>query len=66
MKDLTTRAKEAMEENQSLQKNLSELQEKYRAAEEDQDCFKRNYEEKDEESKELHKSITRLLIRCNE
>ena len=66
MKDLIARAKEAMEEDQSLQKNLSELQEKYRAAEEDRDCFKRNYEEKDEDNKELHKSITRLLIRCSE
>ena len=65
-KDLTARAKEAMEENQSLQKNLSELQEKYRAAEEDRDFFKRNYEEKDEDSKELHKSITRLLRTCSE
>ena len=66
MKDLTARAKEAMEENQSLQKNLSELQQKYRAAEEDRDCFERNYEETDEDSKELHKSITRLLRTCSE
>ena len=60
-KDLTARAKEAMEENQKF----SELQEKYRAAEEDRDCFKRKYEEKDEDNKELQKSITRLLIRCS-
>lgn len=65
-KDLTARAKEAMEENQGLQQNLSELKEKYRAAEEDRDCFKRNYEEKEEEGKELHKSITRLLRTCSE
>ena len=64
-KDLTARAKEAMEENQSLQKKFSELQEKYRAAEEDRDCFKRKYEEKDEDNRELQKSITRLLIRCS-
>ena len=57
-KDLTARAKEAMEENQ--------LQEKYRAAEEDRDSFRRKYEEKDEDNKELHKTITRLLIRCSE
>lgn len=66
VKDLSTRAKDAMEENRGLQKNLCELQEKFRAAEEDRDCFKKSYEEKEEESKELHRSIARLLRTCSE
>ncbi|KAI3721344.1 hypothetical protein L2E82_32353 [Cichorium intybus] len=66
VKDLTLRMEEVNEENQNLHQNLSELQDKYRAAEEDRDCFKRNYIEKDKECKELHRAVTRLLRTCNE
>ncbi|KAL7611937.1 hypothetical protein Lser_V15G08659 [Lactuca serriola] len=66
VKDLTLRMEEVAEENQNLHQNLSELQDKYRAAEEDRDCFKRNYIEKEKECKELHRAVTRLLRTCNE
>ncbi|TKY50605.1 hypothetical protein E2542_SST22109 [Spatholobus suberectus] len=49
-----------------LQQNLLELQEKYKTAEENRDCILRNFEEKEKECKELHKSLTRLLRTCSE
>ncbi|XP_065622313.1 nuclear matrix constituent protein 1a isoform X2 [Quercus suber] len=64
--DLTTSVEELKVDNEDLRQNLSELQEKYRAAEEDRECIHKNFEEKDKECKELHKSITRLLRTCSE
>ncbi|MBA0694875.1 hypothetical protein Goari_005139 [Gossypium aridum] len=53
-------------ENEDLQKNLSQLRENYRAETEDQDCIRRSIKEKDKECKELQKSITKLLRTCSE
>lgn len=66
LKGLTTRLGETREENQDLQNNLSDLQEKYRAAEEDRVCIHKSFEERDKECKDLRKSITRLLRTCKE
>ncbi|GMH13335.1 hypothetical protein Nepgr_015176 [Nepenthes gracilis] len=66
IKDLTARMDMARVENQDLRQQMFELQEKYKAAEEDIDCIKRNIEEKEEECKDLHRSITRLLRTCSE
>ncbi|GMP22822.1 hypothetical protein CsSME_00000664 [Camellia sinensis var. sinensis] len=66
LKDLTTRVEETDKENQNLRQNLFELQEKYRAAGEDQDCIRRNQQEKEKECKELHRSIARLIRTCSE
>ncbi|KAJ9539959.1 LOW QUALITY PROTEIN: hypothetical protein OSB04_026465 [Centaurea solstitialis] len=66
VKDLSAKMEEVTAENQNLHQNLSELEDKYRAAEEDLDCFKRNYADKDKECKELHRAVTRLLRTCNE
>ncbi|KAK2979317.1 hypothetical protein RJ640_013281 [Escallonia rubra] len=66
LKDLTRKVEETRDENESLQQSLSELQEKYIAAEEDRDCIRRNYDGKEKECKELHKSIARLLRTCSE
>ena len=66
VKDLTVKMEEVTKENQDLQQNLSELQDKCRAAEEDRDLFKRNYAEKDKECKELHRAVTKFLRTCNE
>lgn len=66
LKDLTTSVEEARDENQNLQIDLSKLQEKYREVEENRDCIQKNYEGKEKECKELHKSITRLLRTCGE
>ncbi|KAK6929235.1 hypothetical protein RJ641_005440, partial [Dillenia turbinata] len=66
VKDLSSMVEKARLENNDLQVSVSELQEKYRAAEEDRQCFQRNYEEKDRECKELQKSVSRLLRTCSE
>lgn len=66
LKDLTRRAEQYTEENGDLRQNLSELGEKFRAAEADLYCIKRNFEEKEMECKDLQKSITRLLRTCSE
>ncbi|XP_057981825.1 uncharacterized protein LOC131167068 [Malania oleifera] len=66
LKDLSTKMEEAKKQNRDLQQNLSILQEKYLVAEEERGCIQRNYEEKEKECKELHKSITRLLRTCSE
>ncbi|GER54966.1 ATP binding protein [Striga asiatica] len=64
--DLSDQCKEAMEENHYLQSSLSEMQEKARAAEEERDCIRRNYEDKVAECKNSHQSISRLQRTCNE
>ncbi|KAF9676754.1 hypothetical protein SADUNF_Sadunf08G0035800 [Salix dunnii] len=66
LRDLTSKVEEVSDENQHLKHNLSELQKKYAVAEEDQDCIKRNFEEKNKECKDLQKSITRLLRTCSD
>lgn len=66
LKELSRREEGLGDENRDLRQNLSELQEKYRAASEDLCCVKRSFEEKDNECKELQKSIARLLRTCNE
>ncbi|KAL8210664.1 hypothetical protein R6Q57_005101 [Mikania cordata] len=66
LKDLTIKMNEVVKENQKLYLDLSELKDKHIAAEEDRDLFKRNFESKDIECKELHKAVTRLLRTTNE
>ncbi|KAK1409534.1 hypothetical protein QVD17_36060 [Tagetes erecta] len=66
VKDLTMKMEEAVKEKQNLHQNLSELKDKCRAAEEDRELFKRNFEAKEKECKELHKAVTRLVRTCNE
>ncbi|XP_076898189.1 uncharacterized protein LOC143551693 [Bidens hawaiensis] len=66
VKDLTMKMDELVKENQKLNQNLSELKDKYIAAEEDRDLCKTNFESKDKECKELHKAVTRLLRTTNE
>ncbi|XP_031109175.1 protein bicaudal D-like [Ipomoea triloba] len=64
--DLVKRVEKEREENQILERNVYELNEKYRTAHEDQDCIRRNYEDKVKECKDLHRSITRLQKTCSE
>ncbi|CAK7325579.1 unnamed protein product [Dovyalis caffra] len=66
LRHLTSKVEEASDENQDLKHNLSELQKKYAVAEEDLDCIKRNFEEKNKECKDFQKSITRLLRTCSD
>ncbi|CAM8968050.1 unnamed protein product [Rhodiola kirilowii] len=66
LKDQTMRLDELKKQNQDLCDSLAELMEKYKAATEDRDCFHRNYEEKETECKDLHKSITRLMRTTSE
>ncbi|KAG7016264.1 hypothetical protein SDJN02_21370, partial [Cucurbita argyrosperma subsp. argyrosperma] len=63
-KDLTVMVDKLRDENQVLTRNLSNLQDKYKTAKEDRESFKRNYEEKDKECKELYKTTTRLTRTC--
>ncbi|KAK9061227.1 hypothetical protein SSX86_018407 [Deinandra increscens subsp. villosa] len=66
VKDLTVKMEEVVKDKENLHQNLTELEEKHRAAEEDRDLFKRNFEAKDKECKELRKAVTRLLRASNE
>ncbi|KAK5835840.1 uncharacterized protein LOC108485368 isoform X1 [Gossypium arboreum] len=66
LKELMGRVEKMNDENQDLIQNLSESQEKHRAAMEDVACVRRNLEEKEKECKELQKSVTRLLRTCTE
>ncbi|PPR99964.1 hypothetical protein GOBAR_AA20704 [Gossypium barbadense] len=66
LKELMGRVEKMNNENQDLIQNLSESQEKHRAAMEDVACVIRNLEEKGKECKELQKSVTRLLRTCTE
>ncbi|XP_022869877.1 outer dense fiber protein 2 [Olea europaea var. sylvestris] len=66
LESITTQVNEAREEKQYLQKNLIELQDKFRAAEEDRDCFRSNYEAKTVECKDMHRSISRLQRTCRD
>ncbi|KAL5538406.1 hypothetical protein UlMin_043764 [Ulmus minor] len=65
-KEQTTRLEDRKDENQDLMKNLSELQVKYTAAEERRICIQKNFEDKEKECKDLHKSVTRLQRTCSE
>ncbi|KAG7569734.1 hypothetical protein ISN45_Aa04g024250 [Arabidopsis thaliana x Arabidopsis arenosa] len=64
--ELSATAEEMREENLYLMQNLSKLQESYTGSTDDLDCVRRNFEEKDMECKELHKSVTRFLRTCKE
>lgn len=66
LQDLTTSIGQARAENQNLHKKFCEMQEKFRATEEDRDCIRRNYEEKEKECKDFHRSVTRMLRTCGE
>ncbi|PPD89117.1 hypothetical protein GOBAR_DD13944 [Gossypium barbadense] len=66
LKELMRRVEKMNDENQDPSQNLSESQEKHRAAMEDVACVRRNLEEKEKECKELQKSVTRLLRTCTE
>ncbi|PIN21768.1 hypothetical protein CDL12_05538 [Handroanthus impetiginosus] len=63
---LSIQVKEAREENHYLRKTLSEMQDKTRAAEEDRDCIRRNYDEKVAECKDMHQAISRMQRTCND
>ncbi|XP_010427250.1 PREDICTED: myosin-11-like [Camelina sativa] len=64
--ELTTTADELHEENSYVKQTLSQLQESYAGATEDIDFLRRNFEEKDQECRELHKSVTKFLRTCKE
>lgn len=64
--ELTTTADELHEENSYVKQTLSQLQESYAGATEDLDFLRRNFEEKDQECRELHKSVTKFLRTCKE
>ncbi|KAJ4869321.1 Uncharacterized protein Rs2_49133 [Raphanus sativus] len=64
--ELSETAEERGQENVYLTQNLSKLQESYAGATEELDCVRREFEEKEMECKELHKSVARLVRTCGE
>ncbi|KAI3971837.1 hypothetical protein MKW92_028584 [Papaver armeniacum] len=66
LKDLTAKLEEASKENCTLQQNLSKLHDQCKGAENDRDCIRKSYKEKEKESKELQKTVARLQRTCNE
>ncbi|XP_058774659.1 COP1-interactive protein 1-like [Vicia villosa] len=66
VKMLTGMAEKMKGEILGLQQNLFELQDRCNVAEENRDCLRRNFEEKEKECKELHKCVTRLQRTCSE
>jgi chromosome segregation ATPase len=64
--ELTTTADKLHEENNYVKQTLSKLQESYAGATEDLDFLRRNFEEKDQECRELHKSVTKFFRTCKE
>ncbi|KAF8079695.1 hypothetical protein N665_1005s0002 [Sinapis alba] len=64
--ELTTAADELHDENSYLKQTLSQVKESYAGATEDIDFLRRNFEEKDQECKELHKSVAKFLRNCKE
>ncbi|XP_074276272.1 uncharacterized protein LOC141600020 [Silene latifolia] len=64
--DLTATLESYQGENEDLRQAILELQEKYKVADEDKVCLQRNYREKEEECKDLHMCVTRLLRTCSD
>ncbi|KAG2324972.1 hypothetical protein Bca4012_039464 [Brassica carinata] len=64
--ELTTAADELHDENSYLKQTLSQVKESYAGATEDIDFLRRNFEEKDQECKELHKSVAKFLRTCKD
>ncbi|XP_050211129.1 uncharacterized protein LOC126661343 [Mercurialis annua] len=63
---LNSTVEELSKENHDLRENFCELQNKHAVVEDDLNCIKRNFKDKDKECKELQKSTARLLRTCNE
>ncbi|KAH9619254.1 hypothetical protein KSS87_007038 [Heliosperma pusillum] len=64
--DLTATLESNQGENEDLRQAVLELQEKYKVADEDKVCLQKNYREKEEECKDLHMCVTRLLRTCSD
>ncbi|KAJ8759864.1 hypothetical protein K2173_009965 [Erythroxylum novogranatense] len=66
IKHLTSRIEDVTGDNQDLKQRFSELGKKYKSVQEDLYCVKRKFEQKDNECKELQKSVTRSLRTCSD
>lgn len=66
VKELMEKLEELGVNNHEYERTISELQEKYVATKENGELLKRNFQEKEKECKELHKSIARLMRTCSE
>lgn len=66
LKDITSKMDVARSENGVLQKNLCEIQDKLKVAEEVQLCMETNYKEKEKENTGLIKTVSRLQGTCSE
>ncbi|KAL9237868.1 hypothetical protein vseg_012365 [Gypsophila vaccaria] len=66
LKDMMSKLEELKSENDSLQKLLTDVNEKLKVSEEIQLCMERNFNEKAEENSELVKTVSRLRRTCSE
>lgn len=66
IKDLTFMLEASQRENQELRQSYCELQDKFKVAQESRDSIQSSYGEKEEESKDLHMCVTRLIRTCSE
>ncbi|WOK96770.1 hypothetical protein Cni_G05477 [Canna indica] len=64
--NLTATLEQIRTENCKLQKNLSDIQERFNVTEKDRDCIRRCFCEKEKENKELQKLVVHLQRMCNE
>lgn len=66
VEELTSILEVVQGEKMDLQVSFCELQDKCKAAEENRNYIQKIYQEKEEECRELHASITRLLRTCSQ
>ncbi|KAK4771805.1 hypothetical protein SAY86_013580 [Trapa natans] len=66
IKELSMKVEKLTLQNEELCVQISELQEKCKDSEENGLCIMRNMHEKEKESKELHRSVSRLLRTIND
>lgn len=64
--DLMASLEQVRTENHDLHQALSEIQERFNGSEEDRECIRRSYMEKERENKELQKVVVRLQRVCSE
>ncbi|KAL8159807.1 hypothetical protein V2J09_001344 [Rumex salicifolius] len=66
IKELHAALEATTNENQELRRHICELQENFKVTKEERDCLRRNFEDKEDECKDLHRSVTRQLRTCSE
>ncbi|WOL06803.1 hypothetical protein Cni_G15537 [Canna indica] len=66
LSELTSSLEDVRTQNHVLQQSLSEMQDRFNGAEEDRNCLRRCYKEKEKENKELQRVVVKLQRTCSE